>query len=338
MNEFLKATASSFCTGGRWPPARKYPEMQQLSGTDNVMLFAERRNIYNHVGALIVYDVTTAPDGKVRFKDIVRHFDARMHLHPLFRRRLVQVPFGLDRPYWVADRELDVEYHLRHIALPKPGDWRQLMIQVARLHSRPLDRDHPLWEAYVIEGLDHIPKLPPGAFAMFIKIHHAVVDGMAAVHLMRELHASTPAADGLPSSAATIVTDRTPMTIELLARSLDGVAEKAGRAVRLAAKIGTRLLVASGEQWPQLARGDFKAVGDKVANLVPAAAPTTRFSAQVSRHRVMEAFGMPLSRVARIRSKLPGVTINDVFVAVAGGATRKYLGSKANCLRSRCRD
>ena len=173
---------------------------------------------------------------------------------------------------------------------------------------------------------------------MFIKIHHAVVDGMAAVHLMRELHASTPAADGLPSSAATIVTDRTPMTIELLARSLDGVAEKAGRAVRLAAKIGARLLVASGEQWPQLARGDFKAVGDEV-KLVPAAAPTTRFSAQVSRHRVMEAFGMPLSRVARIRSKLPGVTINDVFVAVAGGATRGATpGSKANCLRSRCRD
>ena len=144
--------------------------MQQLSGTDNVMLFAERRNIYNHVGALMVYDVTTAPEGKVRFKDIVRHFDARMHLHPLFRRRLVQVPFGLDRPYWVADEEPDIEYHLRHIALPKPGDWRQLMIQVARLHSRPLDRAHPLWEAYVIEGLDNIPKLPPGAFAMFLKI------------------------------------------------------------------------------------------------------------------------------------------------------------------------
>ncbi len=234
--------------------------MQQLSGTDNVMLFAERRNIFNHVGALMVYDVTTAPEGKVRFKDIVRHFDARMHLHPLFRRRLVQVPFGLDRPYWVADEELDIEYHLRHIALPKPGDWRQLMIQVARLHSRPLDRAHPLWEAYVIEGLDNIPKLPPGAFAMFLKIHHAVVDGMAAVHLMRELHASTPDADGWPSSPPTIHLDREPTSIELLARSLESVPAKAGRIARLSARIGARLLAAGRDQWPEVSRGEFKAI------------------------------------------------------------------------------
>jgi WS/DGAT/MGAT family acyltransferase len=302
--------------------------MQQLSGTDNVMLFAERRNIYNHVGALMVYDVTTAPEGRVRFKDIVRHFDARMHLHPLFRRRLVQVPLGLDRPYWVADEELDIEYHMRHIALPKPGDWRQLMIQVARLHSRPLDRAHPLWEAYVIEGLDNIPKLPPGAFAMFLKIHHAVVDGMAAVHLMRELHASTPDADGWPASPPTIVADREPTSIELLARSLESVPARAARVARLSAMIGTRLLAAGRDQWPKIARGDFKAVADKVGDLIPAPAPITRFSSPVSQHRVVEGFGMPLSRIARIRGKVPGATINDVFVTVAGGAARKYLEAK----------
>ena len=302
--------------------------MQQLSGTDNVMLFAERRNIYNHVGALMVYDVTTAPEGKVRFKDIVRHFDARMHLHPLFRRRLVQVPFGLDRPYWVADEELDIEYHMRHIALPKPGDWRQLMIQVARLHSRPLDRSHPLWEAYVIEGLDNIPKLPPGAFAMFLKIHHAVVDGMAAVHLMRELHASTPDADGWPADPPTIVADRPPTSVELLARSLESVPARAGRIARLSTRIGTRLLEAGRNQWPEISRGDLKAISDKVADLIPAPAPTTRFSSPVSQHRVVEGFGMPLSRIGRIRSKVPGATINDVFVAVAGGAARRYLEAR----------
>jgi diacylglycerol O-acyltransferase len=272
--------------------------------------------------------VTTAADGKVRFKDIVRHFDARMHLHPLFRRRLVQVPFGLDRPYWVADQDLDIEYHIRHIALPKPGDWRQLMIQVARLHSRPLDRTRPLWEAYVIEGLDNIPKLPPGAFAMFIKIHHAVVDGMAAVHLMRELHASTPVADGWPSSPPMIVKDREPTSIELLARSIESVPVRAGRIARVAAKIGTRLLAAGRNQLPELSRGDFKAVSAKVADLIPAAAPVTRFSGTVSQHRVMEALGLPLSRIARVRSKVPGATMNDVFVAVAGGAVRKYLADK----------
>jgi diacylglycerol O-acyltransferase len=301
--------------------------MQQLSGTDSAMLFAERRNIYNHVGGLIVYDATTAPGGRVRFKDILAHFDARLHLHPVFRRRLVEVPFGLDRPYWVAERDLDVEYHIRHIALPKPGDWRQLMIQVARLHSRPLDRAHPLWEAYIIEGLDNIPKLPPGAFAMFLKIHHAAVDGMAAVHLIRELHAASPADD--PSAhARTYVVDREPNTLELVTRSVASAAARARRVARFSTNVGTRLLAAGRAQWPDLVRGDLKTCASRVADLVPAPAPTTRFSSPVSRHRVLEAFGMPLSRIARIRAKVPGTTINDVFVAVAGGAVRKYLLDK----------
>jgi WS/DGAT/MGAT family acyltransferase len=302
--------------------------MQQLSGTDNVMLYSERRNMYNHVGALCVYDVTTAPDGKVRFRDILHHFDQRLHLYPLFRRRLVQVPFGIDRPYWVADQNLDVEYHIRHIALPKPGDWRQLMIQVARLHSRPLDREHPLWEAYIIEGLDNVPKLPPGAFAMFLKIHHAIVDGMAAVHLLRKLHSATPDDDADLDAPRTVVADRDPSNLELVARSVHNGVEQAARAARLSAQIGTRLLTAGRHQLPALARGNLGGIVNEVTELLPAAAPVTRFSAHVSQHRVMEAFGMPLSRIKRIRGKVPGATLNDIFVAVAGGAVRKYLDGK----------
>jgi WS/DGAT/MGAT family acyltransferase len=302
--------------------------MQQLSGTDNVMLYSERRNIYNHVAALCVYDVTTAPGGKVRFKDVLQHFDQRLHLHPLFRRRLVHAPFGIDRPYWVADRNLDVEYHIRHIALPKPGDWRQLMIQVARLHSRPLDREHPLWEAYIIEGLDNVPKLPPGAFAMFLKIHHAIVDGMAAVHLLRELHSATPDDDADLGAQRTVVADRDPSNLELVARSVHNGVEQAARAARLSAQVATRLLAAGRHQLPELARGNFASVVNEVKELLPAAAPVTRFSGHVSQHRVMEAFGMPMSRIKRVRQKVPGATLNDIFVAVAGGAVRKYLDGK----------
>src|SRR5512143_1733581 len=179
--------------------------MQQLSGTDNVMLIGERGNVYNHVASLIIYDVTTAPEGKVRFKDILQHYEQRLYLHPVFRRRLVEVPFALDRPYWVAETDIDVEYHIRHIALPKPGDWRQLMIQVARLHSRPLDRSFPLWEAYVIEGLDNIPNLPKGAFAIFLKVHHAAVDGMAAVYLLQQMHSLSPEGEIDPLEPEAIV-------------------------------------------------------------------------------------------------------------------------------------
>ena len=299
--------------------------MQQLSGADNVSLFAERRNVYNHVGTLVVYDVTTAPGGKVRFKDILRHFDERLPLHPVFRRRLATVPFGLDRPYWVTAADLDVEYHIRHIALPRPGDWRQLMIQVARLHSRPLDRAHPLWEAYVIEGLDNIPKLPSGAFAIFLKIHHAVVDGMAAIHLLRELHTATPAGDGPPDRTGRLIADRDPSGYELLARSLTNNLGRALRLARVSGNLAARALAAGKEQWPTVAEGNIAGLLARATELLPAAAPKTRFSGHVSRHRVMEGFGMPISRINRIRSKVPGVTLNDVFIAVAGGAARKYL-------------
>lgn len=302
--------------------------MQQLSGTDNIMLFAETNNVYNHVGSLIVYDATTARGGGVRFKDILRHFEERLHVHPLFRRRLVQVPYGVDRPYWVADEHVDVEYHIRHIALPRPGDWRQLMIQVARLHSRPLDRARPLWEAYVIEGLDNIPNLPPGAFAVFLKIHHAVVDGMAAVRLMSELHTLAPDAVEQRPVPQTVVVDRDPTSLELVARSVNSGIRRVTRLAGLSARIGTRLLAAARTEWPAIARGDLAQIVARGAALLPAPAPATRFSKPVSPHRVIEAFGMPLSRIGRVRAKVPGATVNDVFVAVAGGAVRKYLESK----------
>jgi diacylglycerol O-acyltransferase / wax synthase len=302
--------------------------MQQLSGTDNVMLIGERRNVYNHVASLIIYDVSTAPGGKVRFKDILQHFDERLYLHPVFRRRLVPVPLQLDRPYWVTETDIDVEYHIRHIALPKPGDWRQLMIQVARLHSRPLDRAHPLWEAYVIEGLDHIPKLPPGAFAIFLKIHHAIVDGMAAAHLMRQLHEASPEPVAAAGTPRVVVGDREPSTYEFVSRSVANRVERASKLLHMSGTIASRALAFGREQLPRIAEGNFSAVTDKLSGMLPPAAPHTRFSEQVTTNRVVEGFGMPISRIKRIRAKVPGSTLNDVFMAVAGGAVRKYLLDK----------
>ena len=209
--------------------------MQQLSGTDTGFLYAEQGNTYNHVAMLAIYDPSTAVDGNadgspadrsptdgspVRFKDILAHFKERLHVNPLFRRRLVEVPLGVDRPYWVEDPDCDVEFHVRHIALPAPGDWRQLMIQVARLHARPLDRSRPLWEIYVIEGLDRIPGLPAGCFAMFYKMHHASVDGMAGLHLISQIHAWSPEPLNSSSEFRVVMADRDPCAAELAARAV----------------------------------------------------------------------------------------------------------------------
>ena len=166
--------------------------MRQLSGADSMFLQFERGNNFMHVASLAIYDPSTAPGGGVRFKDVLRHFATRIAQFPQFRRRLVSLPLSLDRPYWVESDSIDVEFHVRHIAVPHPGDWRQLCIQVARLHSRPLDRSKPLWEAYVIEGLHNVPGVPPGSFALYTKMHHSIVDGESGTEIMRALHSLTP--------------------------------------------------------------------------------------------------------------------------------------------------
>ena len=297
--------------------------MKQLSGTDNIFLFQEQKNVFNHVAMMMIFDVSTAPEGRVRFKDILKHFDDRMYLHPIFRRRLANVPFNLDRPYWVADKDIDVEYHIRHIALPEPGDWRQLMIQVARLHSRPLDRSRPLWEAYIIEGLDNIPKLPKGSFAMFMKFHHASVDGMAGLHLTSQLLSMTPSTVAPSTEQKTVYVDRDPSSVEFVTRAVSNGVSRVLEAGKLSARLAGKVIEIGSEQL--MSQKGSTNPNEKIS--FPKA-PPTRFDDEVSAHRVFDGFGMPLSRIKRVRDKVKGATLNDIFLAVAGGAVRKYLKAK----------
>ena len=146
-------------------------------------------------GGLAIYDPSTAPGGKVTLKGLMSHIEERLHLAPSFRQRIVRVPFDADHPWWVEDENFDIEFHVRHIALPEPGDWRQLCIQCARLISRPLDLSKPLWEIYVIDGLDRVKGYPPGCFGILSKVHHAAVDGASGAELAtatQDLSADAP--------------------------------------------------------------------------------------------------------------------------------------------------
>ena len=110
--------------------------MKQLGYTDSIFVTLETPTTPQHIGFLGVYDPSTAPNGMVRFKDVLANFGRRLNTLPTFRTRLVQVPGSLDRPYWVVDDSFDVEYHIRHIAVPQPGDWRQLCIQASAPFAR----------------------------------------------------------------------------------------------------------------------------------------------------------------------------------------------------------
>ncbi len=296
--------------------------MQQLSWTDDMMLRGEGPETPLQIQMLLIYDPSTAPSGKVTFKGILEEFNARLHLAEAFRRRLIEVPGGLGRPYWVADPNFDLEYHVRHIGLPQPGDWRQLCIQVARLHARPIDLRRPPWEITVIEGLNSVPGVPKGSFAMALKLHHCVVDGMASVQMIAALHdlaADSPRPAGpdkawrpgpLPSS--TDLLSRTAIEAVLYPMRTSAVfASNAPKLVRGLAGLPGKLV---GGVASRVAEGNM-----------PALPPKTRFNQTVSAHRVFEARFHDLADFKAIKARVPGSTVNDVALAYVGGALREYL-------------
>ena len=290
--------------------------MKQLGPLDSAFINLENQNTPQHIGALAIYDVSTAPGQFVRFKDVIANFDQRLQNMPLFRTRLKQVPGGFGRPFWVEDKDFDLEFHLRHIALPEPGDWRQLWIQAARLHARPIDMSHPLWEVYIIEGLDNLPDIPEGAFAIYTKMHHALVDGSNAQGFMQALHDLEPEPQVTTGNAPSIrVVDDEPGTFELLARTVAGSVRDSGRRSRGIVNFGKQAL-----EYARKVRSEEITPPELVS-------PATRFNGPVGPHRVAEAAVMALDDFKLIKNAA-GVTINDVAVSVIAGAMRYYLEDK----------
>ena len=288
--------------------------MQQLSGLDSSFVYMETGTTPMHIGSLAIYDQSTAPGGHVTFKSILEFFEKRLHKSRAFRQRLVRVPLSLDHPYWIDDPDFDLEFHVRHIALPKPGDWRQLCIQAARLHARPLDMSKPLWEAYVIEGLDNVEGVPKGSFALVTKIHHAAIDGVSAAEIAAAIHDLSPDAE-VDEPLEEWIPERVPTGIELLTYSL-------ARSLRSPAKFG-KLIYRSA---PSLAKVIAGVSSKKLK--IPTRVPRTRFNSAPTFQRVFDGRKFSLDTIKAIKNSQPGTTVNDVVVAICGGALRKYLESK----------
>lgn len=287
--------------------------MRQLQGMDASFVALEQRNAPMHIGSILIYDPSTAPGGFVRFKDILKFFESRMHLSQTMRQRLVKVPLNLDYPYWIEDPDFDLEYHVRHVALPKPGDWRQLCIQAARIFSRPLDLTRPPWEFCVVEGLDNIEGVPKGSFAMITKVHHAAIDGMSGIDLMDALHTLRPG-DPPPPASRAWRPDRVPDPLGLFLKGYARAWLNPWRQTGVIAKAAPGLYRAA----KGLVTSEF--------SLNPAiSAPRTRFNVPVSPNRVVEGRTFRLADVKALRALSPGCKINDVFLAIIGGGLHRYL-------------
>ncbi|MEL7110399.1 MAG: wax ester/triacylglycerol synthase family O-acyltransferase [Pseudomonadota bacterium] len=287
--------------------------MEQLQGMDASFVALETPSSPMHIGSILIYDPSTAPGGFVRFKDILQFYRDRMQLSKTMRQKLVKVPFNVDYPYWVEDADFDLEYHVRHVALPKPGDWRQLCIQAARLFARPLDLSRPPWEFTVVEGLDNVPGVPKGSYAVVTKVHHAAIDGMSGIDLMQALHTPEPTV-APPNKPDTWKPEKFPNRVGMFAKGYArawlnpirqmGVSAQAVPGIYRAAK--------------GMIKGDF---GLKAA----VEAPKTRFNTKISPHRVVEGRVFELSHIKALRSLADGAKVNDVMLTIIGGGLNKYL-------------
>src|SRR3954468_4331204 len=302
--------------------------MRQLTSLDAQFLALENPRQAGHVAGLAILDPSTTDSGSFGVEDIAALMTERLPQLPPLRWGLVEVPLGLDYPYWVDDVDFDLHFHIREIALAPPGNDQQLAEQVARITSRPLDRSRPLWELYVIHGLEG------GHVGMLTKIHHALIDGMSGAEIMGLLLDLGPDAPKLPDvppkwsgQAETI-----PGRGEMLLKGIAGLPKYPLRAARsLPAALpnldDTPFATLPGANLvSRLARGTGRVAGREIPvkagrKLV---APKTSFNGRISAHRKF-AFGkLSLDEVKEVKN-LYDCTVNDVVVSICAGAVRRWL-------------
>ncbi|MGH6624715.1 MAG: wax ester/triacylglycerol synthase domain-containing protein, partial [Burkholderiaceae bacterium] len=297
--------------------------MQPLKGLESLCLHLDAPGAPMHVSSLTLYDRSTAPAAQVEFADILRHFRERMHRTGLFRRRVVGLPLNLARPYWIDERDFDIEFHMRHIALPRPGDWRQLTEQVARLHARPLDKSRPLWECYVIDDLDAIPGVPAGSFALFTKAHYAALGGALSTQLFAALHELAPGSRASPPKEIQYF-DRAPTLAQLAIANATNTLKLPLNLARWAMTRAQPLLSVGGNGLTRWARAPALAVDEFEFNL----APRTRFNKRVTPHRVVAGVRFERAAIESLRAQVAGATELDVVLAIVAGALREYLDGR----------
>jgi diacylglycerol O-acyltransferase / wax synthase len=293
--------------------------MRRLTGTDTLMLYTDTGRSQNIFAPLGFYALPEERDGRpLTLEEILDYVGARLHLVSAFQERLVRVPFGLDRPVWIRDADFDLEYHVRHTAVPRPGTWEQLSHLISRIGQLPLDLSRPPWELYVIDGLDAIEGLPRGTFAALLKMHHAAVDGVEGMRIWNVLHETTPDAEPPAPIAETAKGEEAPSELGMVARAaVHAVTNPVGAVRRMA--IPT-LRTAPGA----LLRSIFDSEARAQSGL--SLAGGTRFNGPVGPHRVWDAYRFTLADAKAVKDAVPGASVNDVVLTIVGGGLRSYLG------------
>ncbi len=285
---------------------------ERLSALDNSFLALESRTTHMHVGAVTVFDSGSfaLENGGIDVDRLRAFIESKMHMIPRYRQRLARVP--IERfPVWVDDDHFTIDYHIRHIALPRPGTEKQLKQIAGRLMSQQLDRSKPMWEMVVVEGLDH------GRFAIVTKIHHCMIDGMSGVDLMAVLMSLVPSDEIIPApvyeprpapNGTELLVRETTRRISEAVGSVQNIQNVFGNVTGLAESFGGRL----------------QAVGASLASGWLTPTGKTPINGDIGPGRRFDWVNIPLADVKAVKNKLGG-TVNDVFLATVAGAVRRFL-------------
>lgn len=293
--------------------------MERLGPQDASFLYLETPAVHQHVGGLTILDPSTAPAGRLRHQDVVRVISSRLHLVPRFRERVMFPPLASGRPVWVDDPNFDIDFHIRKAGLPSPGSRRDLAEYVQRVISRPLDRTKPLWEAYVIEGLEE------GLVAMLTKVHHALVDGISAIDIATVLLDFSPEPQVL--SPPPWAPEPAPSRAMLFRSSLrDTVVHP----VLSLAETARAAMVA-----PQRVAEEIgETLGGIVGVLGRGMAPESPFNRRVGPNRRFAMVEAPVSTFKAVKRALGG-TVNDVILATVAGAVYRLFRERKEPTRGR---
>ncbi len=285
--------------------------MERLSGLDASFLYLETPTLHMHVALTLVFDPSTVPGG-YSFEQMKASIDARIPQAPVFRRRLVEVPFRLGHPVWVDDADFDIDYHVRLAAVPRPGSLRELADLAGEIASHQLDRTRPLWEMWITEGL------ADGRIGLIVKMHHSMVDGVAGAELLAVLFDLDPRPTELATPPDPDVDTRVPSGLELMSHAMVARSMRPLEMTRDVVRTCWRVLGVR-----RLRVGPGHRTGPGKAAL-PLSAPRVSFNSAVTRRRCVALTSIGLEDVKRLK-RATGTTVNDVVLAVCTGALRSFL-------------
>lgn len=287
---------------------------ERLSALDAAFFYLEDSTAPGHVGGLSVF---ARPRAGLDYEALVRLVEQRIALVPRYRQKVREVPGRLARPVWVDDTDFDITYHVRRSALPKPGSDAQLHDLVARLTSRPLDRSRPLWEMYLVEGLDK------GRIAVITKTHQAMVDGVAALEIGQVILDVT--ASPRATREALWMPEPEPGAVQMVADAVVEAVQRPGEVLGTA-RLAVRDVTAGVSRVAEVLGG----AASMAAGLVRTAAspaPTSPLNVAISRQRRYSVARTRLADYRAVRAAHGG-TVNDVVLTVVTGAMRNWLLSR----------